>query len=243
MSIPSFSYIRFFFAILVLASTGCGGLFPGDGEDATVVAKGDEDYAETDKSTTPEEREYIEAGRPFLEAIANEQFGVAYGMLSSHAKARMSLNQFIAPDDEAEAARNEKEPLADVSAEDFLQLMRGVVSKYGSPTKPISLYVQETDPEILSGKVKNREDQIDVVFAIGAMPQSVPADIRRASLRGQIQTKLTPEDIAKEYDMTAAEVEADGEFTPYFTVKYVLVEEQDELKVGYFVFLPSSMFD
>jgi hypothetical protein len=36
---------------------------------------------------------------------------------------------------------------------------------------------------------------MDSMFAIGAMPDWIPAEIRRASLRGQIHTELSPQEI------------------------------------------------
>ena len=39
------------------------------------------------------------------------------------------------------------------------------------------------------------------------------------------------------------EILESDEYFPYYTLKYVLVEEGNELKVGYFVLLPPSMFD
>jgi len=38
---------------------------------------------------------------------------------------------------------------------------------------------------------------MDSMFAIGAMPDWIPADIRRASLRGQIHTELSPQELQK----------------------------------------------
>ena len=38
---------------------------------------------------------------------------------------------------------------------------------------------------------------MDSMFAIGAMPDWIPADIRRASLRGQIHTELSPQELEK----------------------------------------------
>lgn len=84
------------------------------------------------------------------------------------------------------------------------------------------------------------------MFAIGMMPESIPLEIRRASLRGQIVTQLTPEqleDEAKAYGTTPEELEKNPDFSPYFTIKVVLVEEEGTLRTGYFEFLPPSFFD
>ena len=104
------------------------------------------------------------------------------------------------------------------------------------------LHVHNTDATVLSG----RGDRLDVMFAIGAMPASIPTDIRKASLRGQIGTKLTSaqlQEAAKHAGVTVEELQKDEEFQPYFNFKLVLVEEEDGLRVGYFEFLPPSMLD
>jgi outer membrane PBP1 activator LpoA protein len=40
-----------------------------------------------------------------------------------------------------------------------------------------------------------------------------------------------------------AELQKDENFDPYFNLKIILVEEDGQLKVGYFEFLPPSMMD
>ncbi|MCZ7646250.1 MAG: hypothetical protein M5U26_13370 [Planctomycetota bacterium] len=204
-----------------------------------------QDFVQIDKETTPQERKYLEVGRKFIVAVAAGEHASAYVMLSSHARARMSLNQFLAPENDKEAKLNEKNALKDVSAESFAELMGKVVAQYGPPVKPIDLHVQETDPQILAGKADGLE-ALSVMFAIGMMPKDIPAGIRRASLRGQVRCRFKPEDLkqaAEEMGMTPEEVEQDEELAPYYTLKQVLVEEGGELKIGYFEFLPPSMAD
>jgi len=87
---------------------------------------------------------------------------------------------------------------------------------------------------------------MDSMFTIGAMPDWIPADIRRASLRGQIHTELSPQElanVAQRQGITVEELKKDQDFDPYFNLKVVLVEEAGQLKVGYFEFLPPSMMD
>ena len=84
------------------------------------------------------------------------------------------------------------------------------------------------------------------MFAIGAMPDWIPADIRRASLRGQIHTELSPQElanVAQRRGITVEELKKDQDFDPYFNLKVVLVEEAGQPKVGYFEFLPPSIMD
>ena len=112
--------------------------------------------------------------------------------------------------------------------------------------KPKHLTVFSTDPDVLNRRSKEKFGAVDSMFAIGAMPDSIPADIRRASLRGQIHTRLSAEEIekaAREEGITVEELMKNPDFDPYFNFKVVLVEEEGQLKVSYFEFLPPSMLD
>ena len=87
---------------------------------------------------------------------------------------------------------------------------------------------------------------MDSMFAIGAMPDWIPADIRRASLRGQIHTELSPQElekVAQTHGISVEELTKSEDFDPYLNLKVVLVEEGGQLKVGYFEFLPPSIMD
>src|SRR3954468_12801325 len=50
-------------------------------------------------------------------------------------------------------------------------------------------------PDVLNRRSTEQFGAIDSMFAIGAMPDWIPAEIRRASLRGQIHTELSPQEI------------------------------------------------
>jgi len=87
---------------------------------------------------------------------------------------------------------------------------------------------------------------MDSMFAIGAMPDWIPAEIRRASLRGQIHTELSPQalqTVAQQQGISLEELKKSEDFDPYFNLKIVLVDEAGQLKIGYFEFLPPSMMD
>jgi hypothetical protein len=87
---------------------------------------------------------------------------------------------------------------------------------------------------------------VDSMFAIGAMPEWIPADIRKASLRGQIHTELSPQElqnVAQREGISVEELKKNGGLDPYFNIKVVLVEEGGQLKIGYFEFLPPSIWD
>jgi hypothetical protein len=78
---------------------------------------------------------------------------------------------------------------------------------------------------------------MDSMFAIGAMPDWIPADIRHASRRGQIHTELSPQElanVAQREGITVEKLKKDEDFDSYFNLKVVLVEEAGQLKVGYF---------
>jgi len=195
-----------------------------------------------EEKVSPQERKFIEAGRPFVNAIAARQYETAYGLLSSHARARMSVNQFVAAMDDNQYKRNEANALTNVKLAEFTNWMAKVEAEHGLPTAVKTIYVFSMDPVALSG----RGEALDSMFAIGAMPKSVPFDIRRASLRCQVATRLTPAQLqaeARRVGMTPAELQKNPDFEPYFNLKAVLVEEDGALRVGYFEFLPPSMLD
>jgi hypothetical protein len=199
-----------------------------------------------DKDAKPDERQYLVATKLFFVAIANQQYPEAYALLSSHARARMSLNQFTPAEERADFQRNESNPMINVTAEQFAELMKYVEAARGTPRAPKMLHVFSTDPDVLNRRSKEQFGAMDSMFAIGAMPDSIPADIRRASLRGQIHTDLSPEElekVAQAEGVSVEELKKDENFDPYLNLKVVLVEDDGELKVGYFEFLPPSMMD
>ncbi|HEY2953091.1 MAG TPA: hypothetical protein VGK40_10935 [Verrucomicrobiae bacterium] len=223
-------------AALGLALAGCGK------EDTAVQARFKDLSKEEGIKLSPKEREYLSAARPFVSAVAARNYAAAFGCLSSHATARMSLNQFVPPDDDAQCTRNEANAAGNVTPEMFAKWMNRVEAQHGLPGSLMNLYVYNTDPKVLSG----RGEPLDTMFAIGAMPAWIPAEIRRASLRGQIATKLTPaqwHDVAKHEGLSVEELQKNPDFTPYFNFKLVLLEEEGELRVGYFEFMPPSMWD
>lgn len=227
----------------ILVAAGCG----KDEEGAAVKsAVSGETEAEAGEKMTPEEQRFHNAAKPFAAAVAGRQYEAVFGLLSTHAKARMSLNQFAAPADAAAAERNEKSAMTNVTAEQFATLMKKVEDHHGLPQSVQMLEVFSTDQAILARKSKEEFGALESMFAIGMMPDSIPADIRRASVRGQIKTQLSAEQLAaaaKELGTTPAELQKDPDFAPYFNFKIVLVEEAGQLKVGYFEFMPPSMLD
>ena len=124
--------------------------------------------------------------------------------------------------------------------------MQYVEAAHGAPSAPKMLHVFSTDPDVLNRRSKEQFGAMDSMFAIGAMPDWIPADIRRASLRGQIHTELSPQELEKvaaTEGITVDQLKKSEDFDPYFNLKVVLVEEGGQLKVGYFEFLPPSIMD
>ena len=209
-----------------------------------IAQKSEDDFL--DKDAKPEERKYLLAAKPFFIAVAGRKYADAYTLLSSHARARMSFNQFTPAEEEATFQQIESNPYSNVTAEQFAYLMQYVEAARGTPRAPKMLHVFSTDPDVLNRRSKEQFGAMDSMFAIGAMPEWIPADIRRASLRGQIQTELSPQElanVAQQHGITVEELKKDQDFDPYFNLKVVLVEEAGQLKVGYFEFLPPSMMD
>jgi hypothetical protein len=108
------------------------------------------------------------------------------------------------------------------------------------------LHVFSTDPDVLNRRCKEQFGAMDSMFAIGAMPDWIPADIRRARLRGQIHSELSPQElqnVAQREGISVEDLKKSDDFDPYFNLKIVLFDEGGQLRVAYFEFLPPSMLD
>lgn len=214
-----------------------------DGEKKT-AQKSEDDFL--DKSAKPDERKYLLAAKPFVIAVANRKYADAYAVLSSHARARMSLDQFKPPQSDSDVQQNQSYVFDNVTPEQFAYLMQYVEAAHGAPRAPKMLHVFSTDPDVLNRRSREQFGAMDSMFAIGAMPEWIPADIRRASLRGQIHTELSPQELqnaAQREGIIVEELRKSADFDPYFNFKVVLVDEGGQLKIGYFEFLPPSIWD
>jgi hypothetical protein len=228
--------------LLPVLLTSCGKK-DEEGQNNT-VQKSEDDFL--DKDAKPDERKYLLAAKPFFVALASRQYADAYALLSSHARARMSLEQFKPADQDSDSQQNQTYAFDNVTAEQFAYLMQYVEAAHGTPRAPKMLHVFSTDPDVLNRRSKEQFGAMDSMFAIGAMPEWIPADIRRASLRGQIHTELSPQELEKvaaTEGISVEELKKSEDFDPYFNLKVVLVEEGGQLKVAYFEFLPPSMLD
>jgi hypothetical protein len=228
--------------VLPLLMTSCGR--KGQAGEKKTVQKNEDDFL--DKDAKPDERKYLLAAKPFFIAIANRKYAEAYALLSRYAKARMSFNQFTPAEDDATYQQYEQSPYDNVTAEQFAYLMQYVEAARGTPRAPKMLHVYSTDPDVLNRRSKEQFGAVDSMFAVGAIPDWIPADIRKASLRGQIHTELSPQElqnVAQKEGISVEDLKKSEDFDPYFNVKLVLVEEGGQLSVGYFEFLPPSIWD
>ncbi|HVD95444.1 MAG TPA: hypothetical protein VNE84_04805 [Candidatus Limnocylindria bacterium] len=139
--------------LLPVLLTSCGK--KGQNGETQTAQKSEDDFL--DKHAKPDERKYLLAAKPFFVAVANRKYADA--LLSSHARSRMSLNQFTPAQQDADFQQNESYPFVNITAEQF--------------------------------------GAVESMFAIGAMPDWIPAAIRRASLRGQIHTELSAQELEK----------------------------------------------
>ncbi len=216
----------------------------GEEDQNNTVQKSDDDFL--DKDAKPDERKYLLAAKPFFVAVASRRYADAYTLLSSHARARMSLEQFKPAEQDSDSQQNQSYAFDNVTAEQFAYLMQYVEAAHGAPRAPKMLHVFSTDPDVLNRRSKEEFGAMDSMFAIGAMPEWIPADIRRASLRGQIHTELSPQElqnVAQREGITVEDLKKSEDFDPYFNLKIVLVEEGGQLRIAYFEFLPASMLD
>jgi hypothetical protein len=192
--------------LLPVLLTGCGKT-GRDGEKKT-IQKSEDDFLDT--NAKPDERKYLLAAKPFFIAIANRKYADAYALLSRYAKARMSFNQFRPAEDDATYQQYEQSPYDNVTAEQFAYLMQYVEAARGAPRAPKMLHVFSTDPDVLNRRSKEQFGAMDSMFAIGAMPGWIPADTRKASLRGQIDTELPAQELQNVAQREGISVEERG---------------------------------
>ena len=226
----------------VLLLTGCGK--KGKDGDKKTAQKSEDDFL--DKDAKPDERKYLQAAKPFVVAVANRKYADAYALLSKYAIARMSLDQFKPAEQESDSQQNQTYTFDNVTAEQFAYLMQYVEAAHGAPRAPKMLHVYSTDPDVLNRRSKEQFGAVDSMFAVGAIPDWVPGDIRKASLRGQIHTELSAQElqnVAQREGISVEELQKSDDFDPYFNFKIVLVEEAGQLKIGYFEFLRPSIWD
>jgi len=193
--------------------TSCGKKAQGCKE--KTAQKSEDDFL--DKDAKPDQRKYLLAAKPFFIAIANRKYADAYALLSNHARAQMSFNQFTPAEEQATFQQYEANPYMNVTAAQFAYLMQYAEAARGTPRAPKMLYVFSTDPDVLNQRSKEQFGAMGPMFAIGAMPDWIPANIRRASLRGQIHTELSPQElqrVAQTQGISVEELKKDENLIP-----------------------------
>ena len=162
-----------------------------EGEKKT-AQKNEDDFL--DKDAKPDERKYLLAAKPFFIAVANRKYADAYALVSSHARARMSLDQFKPAQQDSDVQQNQSYAFDNVTAEQFAYLMQYVEAAHGAPRAPKMLHVFSTDADVLNRRSKEQFAAMDSMFAIGAMPdyarQSRPTIHATISLREVVVPRL-----------------------------------------------------
>ena len=109
-----------------------------EGEKKT-VQKSEDDFL--DKDAKPDEQKYLLAAKPFFIAVVNRKYADAYALLSSYARARMSLDQFTPAEQDSDSQQNQSYAFDNVTAEQFAYLMQYVEAARGAPRAPKMLHV------------------------------------------------------------------------------------------------------
>lgn len=197
------------------------------------------------------EKRFLESSRPILLALQNRDYSALYDFMSPYALRYCSGEQFTPNSNPQPLATLNNSSAEGMTREAFLEAMQAMESQLGQPMILDMVYVQTIDPEELAGK----SDGLSNAFNIGAMSKEIPFEIRRASLRAQLKCRPNAElaqAIADEFKLPVADIQSgkipespefDRDMLHYLTFKYVLVEEANQLKIGYFEFLPASMLD
>lgn len=177
---------------------------------ALAAACGSEKKAATPPAgSDADEARYVAAARPFLQALVEQDHARAYGFVSSHLRAVMPLEAFT---------RSNREAFADL----------------GTPIRLDEGISAETDPAVLVGPVHaTGDDELEKTAnrlladaAVGTMPDSIPASIRKASV-------------------TAHVVYGKGEEgdDPFYVLTAVLVDDGGQLRVGHYFFRAATSLD
>jgi hypothetical protein len=112
--------------------TSCGK--KGQADEKKTVQKSEDDFL--DKDAKPDERKYLLAAKPFFIAVANRKYADAYALPSSHARARMSLDQFKPAQQDSDVQQNQSYAFDNVTAEQFAYLMQYVEAAHAHLAPP-----------------------------------------------------------------------------------------------------------
>src|SRR4029077_4277956 len=106
--------------LLPVLLISCGKKTQG-GKEKT-AQKSEDDFL--DKDAKPDERKYLLAAKSFFIAVANRKYVDAYALLSSYARARISLDQFKPAQQDSDSQQNQSYAFDNVTAEQFAYLMQ-----------------------------------------------------------------------------------------------------------------------
>ena len=136
--------------------------------------KSEDDFL--DKDAKPEERKYLLAAKPFFIAVAGRKYADAYTLLSSHARARMSFNQFTPAEEEATFQQIQSNPYSNVTAED----VRSAEAQLGSARVKLQALTSPRPEDLAAARVA--VDQAQTKLAqLHIAGEGVPRDYEAAA--------------------------------------------------------------
>ena len=245
--------VRFAGVLICAATAGCldwsalTNRATDSAESAAGVSPAD---AETDRNAdpfadadiTPQQRPFAEAARPFIEAVVNREYAIAFDHLVPSAHEKLSRNQFALAENESEYAQNESDPVLNPTVEQFVELMQATEARFGPP-EVIDYVTAETGSDVLS-----RSDPLMAAFELGNMPDTIPLASRRAAVQAWVDVAFSDEEVRalatadgiSEQEVRNSRDDYEG---PYFKIRTVVVDEGAGPVVGYFEIAPPSIWD
>jgi len=182
-----------------------------DPDQSAFTENADDGYA------SDQEREYARIGARFAALLMTGDYAAAHAMCSSHLRAQLTVEQMEVDEKSSQA-------------------------EYGKPLRGVPWPAVNTDPDDLAGpkRISNADSPLDASLqrmsasrAVGELPDSVPLEIRRASV--EIQIERDPRTIPNFEEQTGLkpEVITDEDQVVSFLVA-VIVEEDSGLKVAHY---------
>lgn len=146
-----------------------------------------------DRKLSAKEARYVEAGRPFADAVVKQDYAAAYSMISSHLKPLMSLDDLTVAINQAHA-------------------------DYFTPHHADPPYVVEMDPKALAGEVDTSQDKtsqaidrMSIERYVGTVSEVIAPEIRRASVTVAFYDKDKEDMDVRSYYLTFLLVEDEGQ--------------------------------
>ncbi|MEN9360787.1 MAG: hypothetical protein RL095_2322 [Verrucomicrobiota bacterium] len=244
--------MRFFFLqipLSLLLFSSCDG--PQQAPEVVISTEGEPEAASGEKSwcrkpENPADQRWLDAAKPLVEALIANDMAAFYGGLSPHAKARICLSQFDPPENDQEEAERSKVVIQNATQMQFIEMFAKTWKRFGRPLQAVDFDIGTTDPKVLRWEADGL-DRIECVFNVGAIPESVPKDLRKASVLGHFLYSLPERELpslAEKYGMTLEELKKRiAEDPPRFKFKMVFLEDAGKISLGYFEFNPMGLMD